>query len=149
MRRCRDQVAVALGLQSRQEYLFEHEPTWTAAEVSNSLFGPDDHLLSQDYRAFYFQCNVTREHIYRRQTGYDRTITDPSDLSRSLREAGFTHLLLAENVAEEGIQYDPVLSRLADAEMAQGESSSLLELADYRFEDSDGAVRRYRLIMLR
>ena len=149
VQRCRHQVAVALGLQSRQDYLLEHEPTWTAAEVSNAIFGPNGHLLTQDYRAFYFQCNVTREHLYRRQTGYDRAIAKPTDLGRSLREAGFTHLLLAENVAEEGIQYDPVLSRLADAEMAEGETSSLLELADYRFEDRDGAVRRYRLIMLR
>jgi hypothetical protein len=149
LRRSRDQAAVALGLQSRQEYLLRHEPTWTAAEVSNSLFGPDARMLSQDYRAFYFQCHVTREHVYRRQTGYDRAIAEPADFSRTLRQAGFTHLLLAENLTQRGIQYDPVLSRLADAELAAGETGSLLELADYRFQDPDGAVRRYRLLMLR
>jgi len=147
--RCGDQLAVALGLESREGYLLRHEPTWQAADVSNRLFGPDAHLLSQDYRAFYFQCHVTRENAYRRLTHYDQEIADPGDFSRVLRRAGFTHLLLAENVVDRGIQYDPTLTRLAEAQWASGARYPLLKLAEYRFEDADGGVRRYRLVALR
>ena len=146
--RCRDQLAVAFALESRQQYLAGHEPTWPAADVSNQLLGRDAHLLSQDYRAFYFDCRVTRENIYRRRTAYDRQITRPADLSRQLRRRGFTHVLLAENLGQQGIRFDPTLSRLVDAQWAAA-GESLVKLTEYRFADSDGAVRRYRLVMLR
>ena len=147
--RSRGQLPVALGLETRDEYLLRHEPTWQAAEVMNQWFGPDAHLLSQDYRAFHFECRVTRENVYRRRTGYDRTITDPADLSRTLRRAGFTHLLLAENLTDRGAQYDPTLARLAEAQWSTPAGDSLVTLADYRFPDADGGLRRYRLVMLR
>jgi hypothetical protein len=147
--RSRDQLAVAIGLEDREDYLIDHEPTYPAAAVANALLDPDDHLLSQDYRAFYFNCRVTRENVYRRDTHYDRAVTKPADLSRYLRNAGFTHLLLAETVAGRGIQYDPTLTRLAEAQWATGEAADLFTLTDYQYHDADGAVRRYRLVMLR
>ncbi|MFH1922568.1 MAG: phospholipid carrier-dependent glycosyltransferase [Planctomycetota bacterium] len=147
--RCGDQVAVALGLESREDYLLRHEPTWQAAEVSNQWFPAEAQLLTQDYRAFHFQCRVTRENVYRRATRYDRQITDPADFSRTLREAGFTHVLLAENVGDQGIRYDPTLSRLAEAQWSACAGDGLVTLADYRFPDVDGGVRRYRLVALR
>jgi len=146
--RCGDQLAVAIGLESREDYLLRHEPTWQAAVVSNRLFGPEARLLSQDYRAFYFQCHVIRENAYRRLTRYDEKIVEPADFSRVLRRAGFTHLLLAENIAGRGVQYDPTLSRLAEAEWAAGAGTPLQKLAEYRVADADGAVRRYRLVAL-
>ena len=148
LERCRDQLAVAFAFESRENYLARCEPTWKAARVSNLIFGPEDHLLTQDYRAFYFDCRVTRENIYRRRVSYDRSITDPADFSRHLLDAGFTHLLLAENLSSQGIQYDPTLSRLADAQVAAEGDDSLIELAEYHFPDCDGGLRRYRLVML-
>jgi len=115
LRRSRHQVAAALGIEDRASYLLRHEPTWPAAALANAVLGADAHILSQDYRAFYFDCRVTRENAYRRLTRYDRQIQSPGDFSRLLRAAGFTHLLLAENCAGRGVTYDPVLSRLADA----------------------------------
>ncbi|MHC4180123.1 MAG: phospholipid carrier-dependent glycosyltransferase, partial [Planctomycetota bacterium] len=146
--RSRDQMAVAVGLEDRQHYLLRQEPTYRAAEIFNVLASPGDHLLSQDYRAFYFNGRVTRESIYRRCTDYDRQITDPAELSGRLRGAGFTHLLLAETLTGDGIRYDPTLSRLADAQLAAGAHEELVTLDEYRFPDSDGAVRRYRLVKL-
>lgn len=146
--RCRDQLATACGLESREEYLSRREPTWPAAEIANRILEPTAHLLSQDYRAYYFQCRVTRENAYRRRTRYDLEVDKPADLCRTLRRAGFTHLLLAENGGSQGIQFDDTLSRLADAQWANDPTHSLLKLADYQFRDSDGALRRYRLVML-
>ena len=147
--RCRGELPVACGMQSREDYLSRHEPTYFAARVAGGRLGQDAHLLSQDYRAFYFPCRVTRENVYRRRTHYDRTIGDPAELSRTLRQAGFTHLLLVENLADRGAQYDPTLSQLVAAAETAGSSDSLPRLAEYQFRDVDGGVRRYRLVMLR
>jgi len=147
--RCRDQLPAACGWESREDYLRRHEPTWPAAEIANRILGPSSHLLSQDFRAYYFQCRVTRENAYRRRTRYDLEVHKPNELCRTLRRAGFTHLLLTENVGGQGIQFDSTLSRLADAQWASDARDSLLKLAEYQFRDSDGALRRYRLVMLR
>ena len=146
LRRGREHFQVALGVEDRESYLVGQEPTYRAAVVANALAGPEGHLLTQDYRSFYFNCRVTRESIYRRLTHYDRSFDDAAGsqpLDR-LRQAGFTHLLLAESLSDEGIQYDPTLSRLADAD-----DTELDVLTEYTFADRDGAVRRYRLVELR
>ncbi len=146
--RCRDQLAVATGWESREEYLARAEPTWQAASVINALGTEGDHILSQEHRAFYFNCRVTRENLYRLRTRYDRQLTDPLQLSHRLREAGFTHLLLAENRSTVGAQYDPTLSELVDAQQAAGGGDSLVALTDYEFPDADGGLRHYRLVLL-
>jgi hypothetical protein len=146
--RCQGRAAVALGLRSRAAYLDANEPTWRAATVLNQTSARGDHLLSQDVRAYYFHCRVTRDIVYRRRVPYDRQVTQPDLLSRSLREAGFTHLLLVENLNGRGIVFDPTLSRLADAQWKTPAGKSLVKLADYRFQDSDGALRHYRLVRL-
>lgn len=147
--RAREALAVAVGLEDRDHYLSRHVPTYQAAAITNRLFSPDSHVLSQDYRAFYFNCRVTRENVYRRQTHYDRQITDPATLSSRLRSAGFTHLLLAEAQGGDGIAYDPTLWRLADAQLASRGADELLTVTEYERQDPEGAMRRYRLVMLR
>jgi hypothetical protein len=146
--RCQGRAAVALGFRSRAAYLEENEPTWRAASVMNQVLAPSDHLLSEDVRAYYFNCRVTRDIVYRRRVPYDRQLTQPAQLSRTLRKAGFTHLLLAENLNGRGIVFDSTLSRLADAQWKTPAGKSLMKLADYRFQDSDGALRHYRLVRL-
>ncbi|MBN2473482.1 MAG: phospholipid carrier-dependent glycosyltransferase [Pirellulales bacterium] len=147
--RCGGQVGVAVGWEDRDAYLVRHEPTYRAAAVANALLGADAHLLSQDYRAFYFDHRVTRENFYRRYTHYDREIRRPTEFGRRLREAGFTHLLLAETVAGDGIGYDSTLSRLAEAQWAVDTGESLCTLDEYFYRDADGALRHYRLVWLR
>ncbi len=147
--RSRDQLAVAGGFQTRSHYLVLHEPTYRAAAVTNLVATRDSHVLTQDYRTFYFDCPITRETTYRRLTGYDRQITTPGQFSRKLRAAGFTHVLLAETIEGDGIQYDPTLSRLADAQLAGDSADGLFVLTNYCYRDVDGTVRHYRLVALR
>jgi hypothetical protein len=146
--RCGGQWKVSLGLQPRANYLAEHEPTYQAAVAANQLLPADARILSQDYRGFYFHQHVVRENVYRRYTQYDRQIQQPKDLNRTLRQAGFTHVLLAEALDGTGIQYDSTLARLTAAQAA-ADPGSLVTLADYRFHDADGGQRRYRLLLLR
>lgn len=146
--RMRDHLAVAIGVETRQEFLYRKEPSYPAAALANLLLLPDAKILSQDYRSFYFDAMVVRESVYRRLTQYDQQIYTLGDLSRRLRQEGFTHLLLVENLSERGIQFDPTLARLAERELALPQSP-LHELSEYRMVDADGAVRRYRLVAIR
>jgi 4-amino-4-deoxy-L-arabinose transferase-like glycosyltransferase len=143
-----EQLAVATGLESRDDYLTELEPTWQAAAASNASFGEHGHLLSLDYRAYYFDCPVTREKVYRRHTGYDRAIERPEQLVPLLREAGFTHLLLAENLKDDGVQFDRALPQLvADNRAVRGEEAFPV-LWKYTFDDVDGGRREYQLVLV-
>ena len=146
--RNKEQLAVATGFQSRDSYLTEVEPTWQAAAASNVSFGEHGHLLSLDYRAYYFDCPVTREKVYRRYTGYDRAIERPDQLAPLLRQAGFTHLLLARNLSEEGVQFDPTLPQLVAANRATRGSEAFPVLWDYTFDDVDGGRREYQLVLV-
>ncbi len=140
-------LEVSLGLQTRDDYLLEHEPTYSAALVANRLRQPGEQILSQDYRTFYFDAPVTREAVFRRVTQYDRDLEHPAHLGERLRTWGFSHVLLAEATGS-GIRYNSRLSKLVTAARAE-DPRAWLELADYEFRDTDGALRRYRLISLR
>ncbi len=152
-RRAAGSAAVATGWESREAFLTHHEPTYRAAELANLLVGPDSHILSQDYRGYYFKSRVTWDKQYRRRNDYTVDVEHSGGLSATLRGAGFTHLLLAETSGDQGIQFDPTLSNLVDRELAAesepGAEQTLLVLHDYQVDDSDGIRRRYRLIMLR
>lgn len=146
--RCREQLAVATGLQSRDVYLASVEPTWKAAAASNASFGQHGHLLSLDHRAYYFNCPVTRESVYRRYTGYHLSVDRPDDLVSVLREAGFSHLLLCENSREEGVEFDQTLPQLVAAcRTAQG-GRAFPVLWEYSFDDADGGQRHYQLVLV-
>ena len=148
VRRNRDRAAVALGLESRDAYLSRCEPSYEVALWANSL-GPQVRLLSMEQRTFYFNGPTTRENLYRRRTAYDRSLASPRDLSRRLRDDGFTHLLLADSTGGTGIHYNQTLSRLVERAI-DGDGGATLEcLTQHTFEDADGAVRRYRLMALR
>jgi hypothetical protein len=127
--------------------LARREPTWQAAEWARRQLRPQDRILSQEYRAFYFPCQMTRETIYRQRTGYDQWIQTPADLHRLLHEAGFTHLLLAEADGP-GIRYNRRLTNLAAA-LERADRLALTTLMAYEFRDIDGATRRYRLVKVR
>jgi hypothetical protein len=150
--RARDKLAVAVGLESREAFLLRTEPTYEAAFVVNHLMPRNARVLSQDYRAFYFDCPVTRESIFRRETAYDAVLRldrQPRALADKLRERGFTHVLVAENESSDGIHYEPTLARLVEAAADDWRNPAIARLANYRFRDTDGASRRYQLFQLR
>ena len=144
--RCRQELTVALALESRENYLLRSEPTYATVMAARAMLPPDARILSQEHRAFYFPQEVVRESIYRRETGYDRELPSADELSESLLAAGFTHLLLAENLAPQGIRYDPTLTDLVAEHRRAGRR--LACLSDTTFVDADGARRRYRLLEL-
>ncbi len=150
--RARRHAAVVCGMQSRQQYLEQREPTYRTAELTNLLLPADAHILSLDYREFYFQHRVTREENYRFHHDYLAAIEAQGSVDAPLRKAGFTHVLLAENPDSKGIQFEQRLPKLVDQQIAReakAGKSRLKTLHDYTYRDIDGVRRRYRLIALR
>lgn len=148
--RARDKLAVAVGWESRDAYLLRKEPTYGAACVVNTIARPPVRILSQDYRAFYFEDSVIRESVYRRVTGYDRVLAG-KPLAGQLRARGFTHLLLVGTSNASGVRRDTTLADLVDR-ARRGRTWSdcgFVVLNDYEFMDSDGVLSNYRLIELR
>jgi hypothetical protein len=145
--RARHHTAVAFGFESREQYLERCEPTYQAARFVNAHLPSDAHILSQDYRAFYFDRPVTRENAFRRVTAYPRHLADPAELVPLLRAAGFTHLLLAQADGA-AVRYNGTLSRHMTAAQA-ADAGQQVTLLGYEFLEPDGSRRHYRLVELR
>ncbi len=146
--RSHEQLAVAAGLESRDQYLTRAEPTWEAATLSNASFGQHGRLLSLDHRAYYFHCPVTRESVYRRHTGYHLAVDRPGQLVPLLRKAGFSHLLLCKNSRDKGSHFDQTLPRLVAECRALEGNTAFPVLWEYDFDDADGGRRHYQLLLV-
>jgi hypothetical protein len=129
-------LAVALGLEDREAYLLQHDPTYRAAMMANRVLRSDSHILSQEPRAFYFDCHVTRAGSADQLAVEELSMSSVPDAVDRLRNAGFTHLLLTDGPATTGSK----LHRMAE---------TIRPLDDYSFRTADGSVRRYRLVSLR
>ena len=140
LKRASDKWPVAVGVESRQQYLTRHEPTYLVAAVANQL-PPGAKILSQDYRAFYFQPQIVRENIYRRRTSYDQSVRDDESLRQCLAAGGFTHVLLCDVAG--GVPQDNTLADLIDRYPV-----AVRPLFDQRVAHVDGE-RRYRLFEVR
>jgi len=150
--RARQQMAVACGFQSRVDYLTKREPTYRAAALANLLLPDDAHILSLDYRGFYFKHRVTREKNYAFRHDYAAAIETAGRVDGPLLKAGFTHILLAESLDDQGIQFNTRLPRYVDRQLVRESKTgtqTLKTLHDYIYQDIDGVRRRYRLIALR
>lgn len=143
MYRARYHWPVALGVESREDYLERTEPTYQAALLANLLTDQGSKILSQDNHAYYFDAAVTQEGLYRRRTWYDRA---DLDFASQLRRDGFDYILLAETAGGPGIRYDDTLTKLVDRALAVRHQRDFYSLAEYSIRDADGAERTYRLV---
>jgi hypothetical protein len=80
--------------------------------------------------------------VFRLASHYDRDVAEPGDLSRRLRQAGFTHLVLVENLDGHGEVFDKTLWRLVRTD------PTIKPITYCKGRDADGALRRYRLMEL-
>ena len=121
--------------------------------AGKSLAAADRSRVEPGLSGVLFLAPVTRENIFRRQAGYDGCVGNEANVASLLRDRGFTHVLLAEAVTPGGIQFDPLLSRLVDTQLAAEQTGqtafpSFQLLTDYEILDADGTTRRYRLLKL-
>ncbi len=144
--RARGHWAVACGWQSREDYLARSEPSYEPAQAVNALLPPEARIFSQEQRAFYFERTLVRERRYRERTAYHLAAGETGWLDQ-IREDGFTHLLLASTVPDEGPATPDVLERLVVAQETSHSTPPWRELAHWRHEQP-GTSRRYRLLEL-
>ncbi len=130
-------LRVAVGLEDRDDYLLCREPTYRAAIVANHVLAANAHILSQEEGVLYFDRRVTLADAFRRQWGDPPPGATPMDWAQRLRDAGFTHLLLADAFVGQPSNHDSPLCR----------PDNLLDA--YLFRCADGSLRRYRLVALK
>lgn len=170
--RARAHVRVALGIESADEYLTRHEPTYLAASWMNVKLPSDAKILSQESRSYYFQHRTVRESTYRRQTRYLKRFDRGLDTLEQLKAEGFTHLLLVESLG--GVHYNGKLNEVVARAEVEAQQESLSEnpmaasaensanlashpasqvrpvlLEQWLHTDSSGNSRVYRLVELR
>jgi hypothetical protein len=140
VKRARPCLAVAVGLQTREDYLAQHEPSYAVARFVNTQLPAGSRLISQDYRGFYFESDFVREAALRRRIPY----AERGDaLVDALANSGFTHVLLVESHNPNSAIYDQSFrDRL-------GEAADRLHLVlASHFEVPGGDRRDYRLLEL-
>lgn len=154
--RVRDQAAVVMGMEKKEQYLERTEPSYRIAQYVNTHLPVSALVLSQDYRSFYFHRDIVRENLYRRSTNYHQSKTpiesekgrvefsDPQhqdDITADLRVAGFTHVIIAESDGPEVSDFDSTLSQLL-------EPHNLICEYEHEFRNRFGGIIRYRIFKL-
>jgi len=138
---------VALGWETREEYLSRHEPTWKAAELLSLWPKGTVKLLTNEARRGYFPGSVLGEEEFFREIGNFAFEENPEGLIELLRSHQVTHLLIRE--IEKGLSPTAasLLARIVDVCQNSG-SDQLVLLSDYRFSLPSGSIVRYRLYFL-
>ncbi|MGB2598866.1 MAG: glycosyltransferase family 39 protein [Candidatus Omnitrophota bacterium] len=96
----RDRIAVALGIETREEYLSREERTYDIAEYINNNLPKNAKILAfSEVRFYYFDRDIVREEIFREFTKYDKKGLKKRELTRFLKEEGFTHVLCLKTPA--------------------------------------------------
>ncbi len=112
--RLRNTWRVATGVESAESYLSRREPTYRVGRWIEAHLPQSARLIGQEHRGFYLPRPYAMELAHRRRTGLGRHGEPPEAIVATLRNRGFTHLLLATPVPADAVEFDPTLSdRLA------------------------------------
>ncbi len=141
-------LAVAVGWQTREEFLLSREGNYRAASVLNAIDAKGQVLLTEDPNAFYFTC-ATR-HARQPIVWGDDPARGHAVVSAG-RRAGASYVLLAEPVdalpaaAGRTDASSPVLAEkrgMCENLQTRGE---VIPIIEYRFADDNNRCIRYRL----
>lgn len=141
--RVRHGAAILAGLESPSQYLIETEPTARLAGWVDQNLPADARLIGQDHRGFYWQRPFTMEKAHRRRTNLLKIAPTPELTIKHFREAGFTHLVMAEPDPIDAVEFDTDLSIHLSSWTA-----SQKPLLDQTIHEMDGYNRRYRIYAL-
>lgn len=150
-----DTLAVAVGWESRRDFLIAREPTYQAAWWFNRIQRPGDRLLAQDPRAFYFNCPTAAIVAGQRHDAQLPHVQDLQHWIAAARQGGYSYLLAAEPL-EPG--QSPQGTRDDSSGHASGPSRNYAELSrggqvipilEYCFADDNSRRIRYSLLRLR
>ncbi len=138
--RARHVVPVLLGRESSQAFLDRREPTSRVGRWVGDHLPDSSRMIGQDHRGYYFPVAYTMELAHRRRTGLASRGESAQEVIATLRDRGFTHLLLCPPEPETAVEFDPTLSRHLSAWV--DEHPPIYHEA---ITDGDGILRRYAI----
>jgi hypothetical protein len=141
--RARHGLGVVLGRESASDYLARREPTYRVGRWIGANLPESARIVGQDHRGYYIPRDYTMELAHRRRTGLGTHGESPGEIVRTLRDEGFTHLLLCPPEPEDAVEFDATLGRLLGPWLA-----GRTPLYHERIVDPDGVARRYALYRL-
>lgn len=148
-------LAVAVGWQTRRDFLMARQPAYRAAWWFNRIQRPGDRLLAQDPRAFYFNCPTAALGGAGPKGGNLPHFTDLNGWIAAARQGGFSYLLTAEPLAADQSfagSHDDSSGRSTGASRNYTELSAdgqVIPILEYCFADDKSRRIRYSLLRLR
>jgi hypothetical protein len=141
-------LGVALGWQTREAFLLDHEGSYRAAVLLSAISNPGQRLLLEDANGLYFPCST-------RKLDLAVNGAEPESRERVLLEeayrAGASFVLLAEPAPTTDKVHPAGDSTviLANPSPAESEifapSREVIPILEYRFADDNNRCIRYRL----
>jgi hypothetical protein len=138
--RVRHSSAILAGILSPSEFLINQEPTARLASWVHCNLPADAKLIGQDHRGFYWPRPFTMEKAHRRRTGLLKNAAGPDVVIGRLKNAGFTHIVMAEPDPIDAVEFDQDLSNYLNSWLADR-----TPLLDQTIHEPDGYNRRYRI----
>lgn len=136
--RVRQGLPVILGLESRQAYLARREPTFVLGHWVDVHLPRDARLIGQDHRGFYLPRPYTMELAHRRRTRLGLARESADSIVSTLRQRGFTHLVLCPPIPTDAVEFDGKLGDLLAPWLQRQAPLFASNLAD-----ADGVIRHY------
>jgi len=148
-------LPVAIGLERREDYLLARDPTYRAASLFNQICRPDQSVLCQDARNYYFAAPTAVASEGRGRRDNISSDLTPRQAVELARQSGHAYVLLAQKVdtsPHPGIA--PLAAELAPARVdapteESDEGGEVIPILEYRFADDNNRCIRYRLLKLR
>lgn len=136
-------AGAVLGAESFAHVLTRIEPTFRVGRWIETNLPRTARLIGQDHRGFYIPRDYTMELAHRRRTGLGTEGETSTEIVETLKEEGYTHVMLCPPQTPGEIEFDPTLSRLLAPWIKQHDPLYQEQLAD-----PDGVVRRYSIYAL-
>jgi hypothetical protein len=141
--RTKTSVAMLAGLISPSQWLIENEPTVQIGHWVDANLPKEAKLIGQDHRAFYWPRPFTMEKAHRRRLALLEAKPISNEVIQHFMDSGFTHLVLAEPMPIEAVEFDPALSLHLESWIASHQP-----ILDTTVQEHDGFARRYRIFAL-
>ena len=134
---------VVLGRESFHQFLARCEPTYRVGRWVAQNLPATARLIGQDHRGFYIPRGYTMELAHRRRTGLGQHGESSREIVDTLKNEGYTHVMMCPPKDEAVVEFDPTLGRLLSPWL-----STHTPVFHEGLADPDGVVRDYAIYEL-
>jgi hypothetical protein len=133
-------AGVVLGRESFHEFLQRCEPSYRIGRWVSAHLPRSARLIGQDHRGFYIPRDYTMELAHRRRTGLGENGESAEEIVKTLRDEGYTHLIMCPPNEDSAVEFDPTLG-----DMLSPWLSEQRPLYSEDLSDGEGVVRNYSI----